>query len=144
MPPGRVSDWPVGYSYPTNTGGAESRSATGDLDRAAGYWTPDVLVTAGLGVVVEGREAYRRAFEQEPGLIYRREPVQIDVSPDFPIAWETGDWTGHRVGGDETPVILGRYSAQWVRIGGRWLIRSELFVALRCDGDACGWPVATH
>jgi hypothetical protein len=36
------------------------------------------------------------------------------------------------------PVVIGgRYSAQWVKRGGRWLIRSEVFVALTCDGAGC-------
>jgi hypothetical protein len=34
-------------------------------------------------------------------------------------------------------VIGGRYSAQWVKRDGRWLIRSEVFVALTCAGAGC-------
>ena len=37
------------------------------------------------------------------------------------------------------PVVIGGpYSAQWVRREGRWLIRSELFVAVTCAGAGCG------
>jgi len=38
-------------------------------------------------------------------------------------------------------VIGGRYAAQWHRISGRWLIRSEVFVALTCSGDPCRWLI---
>jgi hypothetical protein len=31
-------------------------------------------------------------------------------------------------------VIGGQYSAQWVKRGDRWLIRSEVFVALKGSG----------
>jgi hypothetical protein len=34
-------------------------------------------------------------------------------------------------------VIGGRYSVQWVKRDGRWLIRSEVFVALTCAGTGC-------
>ena len=56
-----------------------------------------------------------------------------------PSAWETGSWTGYRSGQSGPALLAGRYSAQWVKQNGRWLIRSELFVALDCSGAACAW-----
>ena len=36
------------------------------------------------------------------------------------------------------PVVIGgRFSAQWVKRDGKWLIRSEVFVALSCAGVGC-------
>jgi hypothetical protein len=36
------------------------------------------------------------------------------------------------------PVVIGgRYSAQWVKRGDRWLIRAEVFVALTCSEVGC-------
>ena len=52
-------------------------------------------------------------------------------------------WEGHLDTITGPVVIGGRYSAQWVKRGDRWLIRSEVFVALdmqrrrlRGDGGA--------
>jgi hypothetical protein len=73
-------------------------------------------------------------------MTYRRDPAEIQVSSDYLIAWEQGTWTG-TVAARGAPLIRGRYSAQWVKVGGQWLIRSELFVALECSGVACNWPV---
>ena len=110
-----------------------------DIERAATFWVDDVQVTAGLGSTLHGREAYRQAFLADAGMIYRREPDEVKVSPNWPVAWETGVWTGrHGKGG--APLLAGRYAAQWFKQDGRWRIRSEVFVALDCSGAACGWP----
>ena len=110
-----------------------------DFDAVATFWLDDVQVTAGLGFTLHGRDVYRRAFASDSALVYRREPDNVQVNPRWPIAWETGSWTGRRRGQAGSPLLAGRYAAQWVKQGGRWLIRSELFVALDCSGDACAW-----
>ena len=52
-------------------------------------------------------------------------------------AFETGAWEGHQ-GTLAGPVVIGgRYSTQWVKRDGRWLIRSEVFVALTCRSAGC-------
>jgi ketosteroid isomerase-like protein len=115
--------------------------AAHDLDRIAEFWTEDVVITAGLGRVLRGRTSYREAFQLDSGMVYERTPDQIHVSAQWPLAFESGRWTGRR--GANGPTILGgRYSAQWVQRGGRWLIHSEVFVALTCAGEACQWPMA--
>ena len=67
-------------------------------------------------------------------------PVRIEAASTWPLVWEEGTWVGQR-GANGPTAIGGRYAAQWHRIEGRWLIRSELFVALHCSGDPCRWPV---
>ena len=53
----------------------------------------------------------------------------------WPLAFETGKWEGH-LGSEHGPAVIGgRYSAQWVKRGDRWLIRSEVFVALEGSGS---------
>jgi ketosteroid isomerase-like protein len=117
--------------------------AARDLDRVASYWTDSVTVTAGLGAGLRGRAAYRRAFELDSAMLYERTPQQIVVSANWPLAWEQGTWTGRQAGGgDGSSLLSGSYAAQWVKVDGRWLIRSELFVATSCQAVACRWPLA--
>jgi len=115
--------------------------AAGDLDRAAGFWTEDVTVRRALGQPLNGKEAARQAL-QPPAppaspLIYQRLTKEVDVSGKWPLAFETGTWEGHQRTLAGPVVIGGRYSAQWVKRDGRWLIRSEVFVALTCSGAGC-------
>jgi ketosteroid isomerase-like protein len=115
--------------------------ATGDLERAAAFWTEDVTVRRALGQPLNDREAARQALVPPPApathLIYQRLTKDVEVSPTWPLAFETGVWEGH-VGAITGPVVIGgRYSAQWVKRADQWLIRSEVFVALTCSGVGC-------
>lgn len=115
--------------------------AAGDVDRAATFWTADVTIRRGLGAGLSGIDAYKAILERAPipdtALVYQRTATDVHVSPRWPLAFETGLWSA-RVGGRGPEVMGGRYSAQWVKREGRWLIRSEVFVALTCSGTGCG------
>ena len=122
--------------------------AAGDLDAITAFWTDDITVRRALGAPVSGRAAARAAFEPPAGtgagsgaatprIVYRRTPTDVEVSAQWPLAFESGVWEG-RQGTRDGPVIIGgRFSAQWVKRDGRWLIRSEVFVALTCAGAGC-------
>ena len=114
--------------------------AGGDVERAAAYWTEDVTIRRALGTGLSGKPAYTAILARAPisdtTLVYQRAPTDVDVSSRWPLAFETGTWSA-RVGGKGDDVIGGRYSAQWVKRDGRWLIRSEVFVALTCSGTGC-------
>ena len=115
--------------------------AAGDADRAATFWTDDVTVRRALGQPLSGRDEARMALAPPPApaqrLIYQRLTRDVEVSSKWPLAFETGTWEGHQ-GTIAGPVVIGgRYSAQWVKRGERWLIRSEVFVALTCSGVGC-------
>jgi ketosteroid isomerase-like protein len=114
--------------------------AAGDVERAATFWTSDVTIRRGLGTGVSGLDAYKAILERAPipdtAIVYERATTDVSVSPQWPLAFETGTWHA-RVGGKGADVITGRYSAQWVKRDGRWLIRSEVFVALECSGVGC-------
>lgn len=112
-----------------------------DFDAAASVWTEDVTMRRALGQMIAGRSEYLdmlTATSSGPdSIIYQRTTVTVDVSDRWPLAYEEGRWSGHQGNADAPPVIAGRYAAQWVKQDGRWLIRSEVFVALTCDGDGC-------
>ena len=115
--------------------------AVSDADGVAAFWTDDVVIRRGLGPLVVGSEAYRQLFIGDP-VIYVRLPTSVEVSNRWPLAFETGDWTG-RPGSAAAPAVIGgRYSAQWVKRKGRWLIRAEVFVALTCEAVGCEYPAA--
>jgi ketosteroid isomerase-like protein len=119
--------------------GQNQAIAAGDAERIASYWTDDVTVRSGLGASVSGRAEYRQKIGST-GLIYVRTPSTIEVSDHWPLAFESGNWTAQRGGVSGPEVMGGRYSAQWVKRDGRWLIRSEVFVALTCNGAGCEAP----
>ena len=125
---------------------AAQNRAIAALDTAviASFWTDDVEIRRGLGVLVTGRNAYKRLFNPDSGavargeeLIYQREPVTVEVSAQWPLAYEEGTWVGHLRRADGPPMIGGRYAAQWVKRDGKWLIRGEVYVALTCSGTGC-------
>ena len=115
--------------------------AAGDLDRVAAFWTADVTVRRALGQALNGRAAARQALEPAGAsgsrIIYQRFTKDVEVSAHWPLAFETGTWEG-RLGAVTGPTVIGgRFSAQWVKRGGQWLIRSEVFTALTCSGVGC-------
>jgi ketosteroid isomerase-like protein len=111
-----------------------------DLDAIASFWTDDVTICRGLGAQMAGKAAYRKLFAGDDPtskdvIVYERLPSHIETSAVWPLAFETGSWKGH-LGDTKGPtVIQGLYSAQWVRTSNRWLIRSEVFVALQGFGQ---------
>jgi ketosteroid isomerase-like protein len=115
--------------------------AAGNFDDVARFWTEDITVRAGLGFALRGTAAYRTAFSSDTSITYVRELEGIEVSEQWPLAWESGSWVGRRRGSGEL-LIAGRYGAQWLKVDGAWKIRSEVFVALSCTDVACRWPVA--
>ena len=123
-----------------------SAIAAGDVERAAGYWTEDVEIRRGLGQLIVGSEAYRQLItmkgNRDSALVYQRRPTAVVVSAKWPLAYETGTWAGHLGRANGPVTISGQYSAQWVKRADRWLIRGELFVALRCAGVGCAYTAA--
>lgn len=103
--------------------------AAHDLNRIAAYWTDNVIIQRGLGAQAIGKAAYLDLFRNAgaDAMAFERFLDTVDVSPDWPLAFETGHWEGHLAG---RAVIRGKYSAQWVKRGAEWLIRGEVYVAL--------------
>ena len=123
--------------------------ALGDFAAVARFWTEDVEIRRGLGQLVVGRDAYQRLMAPDSSelrtgsaLVYQRTPSAVEVSSQWPLAYEAGTWAGHQGRADGPIAISGRYAAQWVKRGARWLIRGEVFVALACADAGCGFTAA--
>jgi ketosteroid isomerase-like protein len=117
--------------------------ARDDLETVVKYWTPDITIRRALGHPIETAAAARKAIEPTPGqnpatrMIYQRETVSVSASSNWPLAYEEGRWSGHVGNVANAPIISGRYGAQWVKRDGRWLVRSEVFVAIDCADAGC-------
>lgn len=101
----------------------------------------NIHVSAGAGAFLDGREAigeaFRSRFVETPDAVYVRTTEAIDVGHDGVKAAESGRWLGTWTAPDGPVRIGGRYMAYWRRTGDRWLIHSELFVQLSCEGAGC-------
>lgn len=117
--------------------------ARNDLDTVVSYWDPAITIRRALGHPVDGAQAARKLLEPAPNanpattIVYQREATGVTVSPHWPLAYEEGRWSGHVGSADSKPILSGRYAAQWVKREGRWLIRSEVFVAIDCADAGC-------
>jgi ketosteroid isomerase-like protein len=136
-----ATDGPEAFLVRTARQEQNAAIAARDFDRVASYWSDDVTITAGLGRMLRGKAAYLQAFRADSLIVYQRNPEQIETSDQWPLAYERGRWAGRRAQGrsNEGALISGSYTAQWVKRNGRWLIRSEIFVALECADEACSW-----
>jgi uncharacterized protein (TIGR02246 family) len=119
--------------------------AAHDLEGVTATLTPDVVVTAGNGGVLVGRDtvrsSFRRTFADTTFIDFLRTPDSITVSTARPmLAAEQGHWMGryHTANGIED--IGGVYLAMWRRTNEGWRIRSELFVSLTCHGPRLCTP----
>lgn len=102
-----------------------------DHELNATYSTEDAFITTGLGVLISGndeQESYLKSLKG-PKIYWIRTPDEVIVNPKTKLAWETGTWKGYHEDSDK-PVVGGKYSAQWTKASGTWLIRSQLFVTL--------------
>ena len=104
--------------------------------------TDDVNVTASSGSVFVGGDArmprFQPALDAPEHATCVRTPDEVSVSEVEAFAAERGHWVGRWRKPDGEMRVTGTYMAQWQRRNGEWRIRSELFVALACEGsEAC-------
>jgi len=117
--------------------------AKNDLDTVVKYWDPAITIRRALGHPVDGAAAARKILEPSPtanpatAIVFQRESTSVTVSSNWPLAYEEGRWSGHVGSASAKPIMSGKYAAQWVKRDGKWLIRSEVFVALDCADAGC-------
>lgn len=122
---------------------AESNAAIAahDVGRLAPLFTEDVVIVAGGGDSVIGRDATLRrfadAFGDEDFVDYVRTPEMIEVASYGVRAAERGHWVGRWRSPLGETRMSGAYLAHWVRPQGPWRIHAETFVTLACEGPGC-------
>ncbi|WP_113922440.1 Cif family virulence factor [Cognataquiflexum aquatile] len=102
-----------------------------DHELNATFSTEDAFITTGLGVLISGKEEqeiYLKSLKG-PRMYWIRTPDEVIVNHKTQLAWETGTWKGYYEDSDK-PEVGGKYSAQWTKASGTWLIHSQLFVTL--------------
>lgn len=102
-----------------------------DEELNATFSTEDALITTGAGTLISGKNELMRYIQESTGpkMYWIRTPDEVIVNPKTQLAWETGTWKGYVEGSDKA-VVGGKYSAQWTKKSGAWLIQSQLFVTL--------------
>ncbi|MDP2040186.1 MAG: nuclear transport factor 2 family protein [Algoriphagus sp.] len=95
------------------------------------FSTEDAFITTGAGTLLAGKAELMEYIQNAKGpkMYWIRTPDEVIVNPKTLLAWETGIWKGYLEDSDEA-VVGGKYSAQWTKASGTWLIHSQLFVTL--------------
>jgi hypothetical protein len=95
------------------------------------FSTEDAFITTGAGTMIAGKAELMKYIQESTGprMYWIRTPDEVLVNPETQLAWETGSWKGYLEDSDEA-VVGGKYSAQWTKASGTWLIHSQLFVTL--------------
>jgi len=102
-----------------------------DEDLNSTFMTDDVLITTGAGILLSGKAELMAYVKNVSGrrMYWVRIPDEILVNSLSQLAWEKGTWQGFYE--DSTAsTVGGNYAAQWTKISGVWLIKSQLFVTL--------------
>lgn len=98
------------------------------------FFDPEVKLIRGDGTLVVGIDATVRLFESQfsdPDFVaYVRKTATVTIDKDGKRAAETGTWIGswRQASGEATKT--GQYLAVWKKAQDRWIIESELYVAL--------------
>jgi len=102
-----------------------------DDELNATFSTEDALITTGAGTLIAGKAELMKYIQESTGpkMYWLRTPDEVIVNPKTQLAWETGTWKGYKEDSEEA-VVGGKYSAQWTKASGTWLIHSQLFVTL--------------
>lgn len=116
-----------------------------DVPAILSFLDDEFHVTAGSGTMFQGvdemGDAFARQFAEFSDVKYVRTIESIEISASAPLAAEVGTWVGTWTTPAGPLRTGGRYSASWRKRDGEWVIRSELFVTLFCEGTGCA-PVA--
>jgi len=112
-----------------------------DVQAIMSFIDDEYQITTSLGQLIQGRDgeaaAWQDLFSSRQDVLYVRTPEAVELSNAYPLAAETGTWVGTWSTPDGIVRTGGHYSAMWRQVDGKWKVRSELFVALYCEGLGC-------
>jgi ketosteroid isomerase-like protein len=102
---------------------------------------PQIHVTGGGGQLIPGADSlgasFGAQFNEFDDLVYVRSLESVEISASLPRAAENGTWVGTLTVPTGPVRAGGQYSAHWHKVDGRWLIRSEIYIELFCEGSGC-------
>jgi ketosteroid isomerase-like protein len=116
--------------------------AARDMAPVMRLFDPDYhMIRGASGVAVAGAESIGAALRddaaKDPGFVgYERITTQVHIGSGGRRAAEQGRWVGRWTEPDGRMELTGVYLAMWVKTDGRWTVKSEAFVALKCVGSA--------
>jgi ketosteroid isomerase-like protein len=112
-----------------------------DVAAIVSFLDDDYQITTSLGDMFRGRdseaETWADLFASREDVIYVRSPDTVVISESYPLAAESGNWRGSWSTTNGMVRTGGSYAAMWRKVDGEWKVRSELFVALFCEGTDC-------
>lgn len=112
-----------------------------DVPGILSFLDDEFQITAGGGTMFQGGEqmgaAFAQQFEAFEDVLYVRSIESVEISTSSDEAAEIGTWVGTWTAENGPLRTGGRYSASWRRREDSWVIRSELFVTLFCEGAGC-------
>jgi ketosteroid isomerase-like protein len=123
----------------------EFNQAIKDQDVAAisRYFAPEYHIVTGRSQQSHGIEAERdlwaSTFANDPKFTCQRDTRELRINRSWGLAEELGDWNCYFTAEGETVHASGVYAAKWQRsAGGSWLIQSEVFTTMACEGNEAG------
>jgi ketosteroid isomerase-like protein len=113
--------------------------AAHDYSRMEPLLAPDFTILPGSLGAPLGKDLFGKrlsdTFRDPTFVTYVRTPGRISVSSSAKRAAEIGTWVGRWRKPDGEMRLTGVYQAMWVPLGGRWRLKNESFVTLRCSGS---------
>jgi len=116
---------------------------TQDVETITSFFAPDYHIVTGRSDQTHGIEneanQLRQMFTADPGFVCNRATREVRVNAAWGLAEELGDWRCEYAVDGEKNHSSGVYAAKWQRSNrGTWLLQSEVFTTLQCQGGAKG------
>ena len=114
-----------------------------DFDAIEQFAAPDYHLISGRSVQFHGKDAVRGLWEtylnSAEEVYCQRDTREIRVNTPWGLAEELGNWNCYSSNQGEPVHASGVYAAKWQRsLTGKWLIQSEVFTTMDCDGPETG------
>ncbi len=117
--------------------------AARNVEVISGYWLPDSQSVWASGKLTVGHDEivarYAKLFKSDYFVSGLRTPQTVEVTGNGGSdAAEVGVWEWKVRDSGQEITWSGRYLAMWQKVGGRWSLRSDLYVTTGCTGgSAC-------